>query len=295
MQVRTPLTVITGALGSGKTTLLRHILGAVPKKIAILMNEFGEIAIDTIILQGKNVEIADLGGGCVCCSLIGEFEAAVVEILETVNPDLIVVETTGVAEPEALVFDIQETMEEVRLDGVITIVDADSMVRYPRLGHTTELQIEAADTIILNKVDLISETELTTIERKLRNLNEIAAILHAVRCQVDPDLLFGIGRERVEPEPHHVHQLEFESFSYTSSKKCDRNCFESFVESLSSEVVRAKGFVNFTEGTYLFNFVAGRWDLEVFPQAETQLVFIGKQIKRHQSEILEQFQSCEVV
>lgn len=64
MPVRTPLTVITGPLGSGKTTLLRHILDSFPKKIAILMNEFGEIAIDTKIIRGKNVQMADLGGGC---------------------------------------------------------------------------------------------------------------------------------------------------------------------------------------------------------------------------------------
>jgi G3E family GTPase len=72
------------------------------------MNEFGEIAIDTKIIQGKNVQMADLGGGCVCCSLLGEFEAAVDEIIDRVDPDNIVLETTGVAEPDALVFDIQE-------------------------------------------------------------------------------------------------------------------------------------------------------------------------------------------
>jgi len=84
------------------------------------MNEFGEIAIDAKILQGKkNVQMADLGGGCVC-SLLGEFEAAVDEIIATVNPDHIVVETTGVAEPDALVFDIQESLPQVRLDGVVT-------------------------------------------------------------------------------------------------------------------------------------------------------------------------------
>jgi G3E family GTPase len=76
MQTRTPLTLITGPLGSGKTTLLRHLLNTISQKIAILMNEFGEIAIDTQIMEGKNVRMAELGGGCVCCSLAGEFEAA---------------------------------------------------------------------------------------------------------------------------------------------------------------------------------------------------------------------------
>ncbi|MFE1746892.1 CobW family GTP-binding protein [Coleofasciculus sp. H7-2] len=293
MKRRTPLTVITGPLGSGKTTLLRHILDSFPKKIAILMNEFGEIGIDTKIIQGKNVQIADLGGGCVCCSLLGEFEAAVNEIIDSVDPDNIVVETTGVAEPDALVFDIQESLTKVRLDGVVTVIDADAMVKYPSVGHTSRIQIEAADTILLNKVDLVSESELKAIEDKLHSLNEVASILHTQRCQVDPDLLFGIGRERVQPPPHHVHQLEFDSFGYTSDATFNRQCFEVFADSLGTDVYRAKGFIRFAEGIYLFNFVAGRWDLEPFEQEATELVFIGKQVRARKEEILNRLKPCE--
>src|SRR5438094_4632186 len=116
MQLRTPITLVTGPLGSGKTTLLRHILRTRPAKIAIVMNEFGEMAIDTKVMEGKNVRIAELGGGCVCCSLLGEFEAAVSEIIEKVAPEMIIVETTGLAEPEALVFNIQEALTQCRLE-----------------------------------------------------------------------------------------------------------------------------------------------------------------------------------
>src|SRR5438552_18420753 len=116
MELRTPITLITGPLGSGKTTLLRHILATRPAKIALGMNEFGEIAIESKVVEGKNVRIAELGGGCVCCSLLGEFAAAVNEIIHRVEPDIIVVETTGIAEPEALVFNIQEALPQCRLD-----------------------------------------------------------------------------------------------------------------------------------------------------------------------------------
>lgn len=293
MPGRTPFTVLTGPLGSGKTTLLRHILTVVPGKIAILMNEFGEIAIDTKILQGKNVEMADLGGGCVCCSLLGEFEAAVDEIIATVNPDHLVVETTGVAEPDALVFDIQASLPQVRLDGVITVIDADGMVKYPQIGHTGRIQIESADILLLNKLDLVSEQELETITDKLHTINNIASIIPTVRCQVDPDLLFGIGRTRLQSSPHHHHQPEFESFSYTSQAVYDRVCFTEFADSLSPDIYRAKGFVQFPEGTHLFNFVAGRWDLELFEPFATELVFIGKQITLHKSDILNQLKTCE--
>ena len=292
MPTKTPITVITGALGSGKTTLLRHIIDTLPRKIAIVMNEFGEIAIDTKIIQGKNVQMADLGGGCVCCSLLGEFEAAVNEIIDTVDPDRIVVETTGVAEPDALVFDIQESLTAVRLDGVVTVADADAMVKYPQVGHTTRMQIEAADTILLNKVDLVSPSEVEAIAQKLHSLNEVATIIHTQRGQVDPQLLFGIDRQKVQAPPAHVHQPEFESFSYKTDAMCDRSCFEDFADSLTTEVYRAKGFVRFPQGTYLFNFVAGRWELELFEQEATELVFIGKQVSDRKSEILDRLKSC---
>ena len=113
------------------------------------MHEFGEIAIDSKIVTGKNGHMAELGGGCVCCALLGEFEAAVHEILATVTPEWIVVETTSVAEPDALVLEIEENVPAVRLDGVVTVTDADAMVRFPQLGHTTQLQIEATDLLVL--------------------------------------------------------------------------------------------------------------------------------------------------
>ncbi len=294
METRTPITVITGPLGSGKTTLLRYILETVPRKIAILMNEFGEIAIDSKVIEGKNIQIAELGGGCVCCSLSGEFEAAVQEILETIQPDMIVVETTGVAEPDALVFDIQDTLTQVILDGVITTIDADGLVKYPQIGHTSRLQIEGADIILLNKVDLVDEGQLKEIEEKLTQINSIAPIIKTERCRIDSDLLFGLNRDRLQKPPDHVHQPEFDSFSYTSERLFHRLRFEAFADSLESEVYRAKGFIQFTEeASYLFNFVAGRWELEPFEWEKIELVFIGKQLETRKSDIIHRLQSCE--
>lgn len=294
MRVRTPITLVSGPLGSGKTTLLRHVLASHPKKIAILMNEFGEISIDSKVLEGKSVRIAELEGGCVCCSLLGEFEEAVGEILDTVDPEMIVVETTGVAEPDALVFDIRESLPQVRLDGVVTVADADAMLLYPRLGHTTRMQIEAADTILLNKVDLVSPEELNQVEKSLRRLQPAAALLRTHRCRVDPALLFGIAREREVRPSRHVHQPEFESFYYETGATFDRNRFEHFATGLSRRVYRAKGFIRLPEGTQLFNFVAGRWELEPFEERNGILVFIGRKAKAHEAEILDALKKCEM-
>ncbi|MFN3532965.1 MAG: CobW family GTP-binding protein [Candidatus Brocadia sp.] len=294
MNTRTPITLITGPLGSGKTTLLRHILNTVSKKIAILMNEFGEIAIDSKIIEGKNIRIAELGGGCVCCSLQGEFEAAVNEVIDKVDPEVIIVETTGVAEPDALVFNIHENLPQVRLDGVVTVADADAMMKYPQLGYTTRIQIKEADTILLNKIDLVSCDDLGKIKEKLMQLNDTAPIIHTQRTQVDPDLLFGIAREREILQPKHIHQPEFESFSYQTSATLDQSCFEQFAEHLHEYVYRSKGFVRFSQGTYLFNFVAGRWELEPFQAEKTVLVFIGKDLKSQESKVINELKKCEI-
>src|SRR5437899_3521585 len=207
MTLRTPITLVTGPLGSGKTTLLRHILATKPAKMAIVMNEFGEIAIDTKIIEGKNVRIAELGGGCVCCSLLGEFEAAVNEIIQRVEPEIIVVETTGLAEPEALVWNIQEALPQCRLDGVVSVIDADMLVRFPELGHTTRLQIEGADILLLNKIDLIEQRQIESLEAKLREVNPTATIVRTERCQFNPNLLSGLDREKEVGRPRTHNRL----------------------------------------------------------------------------------------
>src|SRR5438094_894300 len=292
MTPRTPITLVTGPLGSGKTTLLRHIRATRGAKIAIVMNEVGEIAIETKVIEGKNVRIAELGGGCVCCSLLGEFEAAVTEIIEKVAPEIIVVETTGLAEPEALVFNIQEALPRCRLDGVVSVIDADMLVRFPELGHTTRLQIEGADILLLNKIDVIEPGQVEPLETKLREINSTAAVVRTERCRIDPELLFGIERERNIARPEHRHQPEFESFAFTSSKIFSRDCFEGFANGLPASVVRAKGFIRFADGGQLFNFVAGRWELEPFESDCTELVFIGRNIAMEKEVIVRGLNGC---
>ena len=257
------------------------------------MNEFGEIAIDTKVIEGKNVRIAELGGGCVCCSLLGEFEAAVNEIIEKLAPERIVVETTGLAEPEALVFNIQEALPRCRLDGVVSVIDADMLIRFPELGHTTRLQIEGADILLLNKIDLVAPGQIEALETTLRQINPTAAIVRTVRCRIDPELLFGIGRERKIAPPDHRHQSEFESFAFTSGKIFSRDYFERFANGLPASLIRAKGFIRFDDGVQLFNFVAGRWELEPFESDRTELVFIGNNIGAQREALLSALKNCE--
>jgi G3E family GTPase len=290
-KMRTPLSIITGSLGSGKTTLLKYILDNFSRKIAILMNEFGEINIDSKILKGKNIEIAELLGGCVCCSLIGEFEEAIIEIINTVGPEYILVETTGIAEPDALISEVEESLPMVRLDGIVTIIDADSMIRFPQLGHTTVMQIQDADILALNKSDLISEEELALIENRVREINQKASILKTEYCRIDPELIFGLAMKHQPRSNPHSHKSEYESVSYKTTSTMKREAFEIYINTLPQTICRAKGFVNFPEGTYLFNFVNGKWGLESCDSEETVLVFIGFCLQK--DEIINSLKACE--
>jgi G3E family GTPase len=297
MFVKTPVVIIAGYLGSGKTTLLRRLIEKADRRLAILINEFGELSIDSQIVSGKNIKIAELPGGCVCCSLIGEFEAAVNEIIETVRPDEIVVETTGVAEPDALIMDIQENLHGVIIDAVVTIVDAEATLRFPSIGYTGRVQIEMADLILLNKMDLIPDEQRVKVRGIVQAIHPSALLLETVQCQVDTSLIFGQALQlerkvKIPSEESHTHPME--SFQVTFDQTLKRDCFEKVIQQLPEGIYRAKGFIQLEQGTFLLNFVAGRWELEPWPEKDVKagLVFIGEGALALEKEITAQLKDC---
>jgi G3E family GTPase len=289
--MKVPVTIITGYLGAGKTTLLRRIVDESGMKIAILMNEFGDIAIDSRIVEGRNIRMTELAGGCVCCSLSGEFEAAIKEILETVKPEWIVVETTGVAEPAALAEDVVENVAGVTLDAIVTVVDCDSLVRFPSLGHTGTEQIELADILIMNKIDLLEEKMLEKAKEKVLGINGRALLIEAVKCEFDTKVLFGI--ERREPvHGHATHKIEFDYFDFVSDRRFDRDKVIAAIESLPPDIYRCKGFFATSNGGFLVNYVAGRYAMEEFDCYRTELVFVGKGIGKRKEQVRKALGQC---
>ncbi|MFZ2447600.1 MAG: CobW family GTP-binding protein [Syntrophobacteraceae bacterium] len=291
---KTPVMLITGSLGSGKTTLVRRILDSSPPRIAVLMNEFGEIAIDSEVIRGENVDIVELAGGCVCCSMTGEFEAAIREIIEKAKPEFIVVEATGVAESDALVYEVEDNLPEVRLDSVVCLIDAYLSIRHPYVGYTSRTQIASADALLVNKIDLVTSDEAKAVEEQVRRYNDHAVVVRAIGCDVDTEALFGLN-VGARPRPASIGGGGgFQSFSWESSNLLDAGRFEDLARGLPDEVFRAKGFVRSTDGGRLFNFVAGRTDFEPFATDATRLVFIGRELDAVRPQILEELRKCEV-
>ncbi len=291
---RTPITLITGSLGCGKTTLLRRILRSYTGlRLAVLMNEFGEIPIDSQVIRGENVEIVELAGGCVCCSLTGEFEAAVREIIAKADPGIIVVEATGLAEADALVYEVEDNLPEVRLDSVICIVDAYMSIRHPYVGYTARTQLSVADIVLINKIDLVTTDEVKEVEAQVREYNLDAVLFKTVGCDVDPQLLFGLDLEDRPLFTSTRGDSDFQSFVYSTDVLLDEERFNEFVAELPDAVYRAKGFIRFPGKSRLFNYVVGRGDLEEFPAERTQVVFIGRGLDELQESILEDLKGCE--
>lgn len=291
---KTPIVLITGSLGSGKTTLVRQILEKTLHRLAVLMNEFGEIAIDSKIIRGANVDIVELAGGCVCCSMTGEFEAAIREIVETIRPDFILVEATGVAESDALVYEVEDNLPEVRLDGVVCIVDAYLSIRHPSVGYTARTQIASSDIILINKIDLVESEEVAAVQGQVRKYNDRAVITGTVGCRVDHDLLFGMSSTSRPRSLPASSRTDFQSFAWSTGKMLDPDKFENLVADLPEQVFRAKGFIRVHDGGRLFNYVAGRVDFEEFAAAGTELVFIGPGLDRVREDIAGRLRECEV-
>ncbi|CAH8252448.1 unnamed protein product [Arabidopsis lyrata] len=213
---RIPATIITGFLGSGKTTLLNHILtGDHGKRIAVIENEFGEVDIDGSLVAAKTAGAEDimmLNNGCLCCTVRGDLVRMISELVQTKKGrfDHIVIETTGLANPAPIIqtfYAEDEIFNDVKLDGVVTLVDA----KHARLhldevkpeGYVNEAveQIAYADRIIVNKTDLVGEPELASVMQRIKTINSMAHMKRTKYGKVDLDYVLGIGGfdlERIE-------------------------------------------------------------------------------------------------
>lgn len=318
--------IITGFLGSGKTTLLRHMLqrGMGDKKVAVIVNEIGEIGIDGRAIECMNVEqMIELDNGCICCTVNYQFGMAVRSIIDTVDPHLLVIETTGLANPFPLAEEIRNV--GLRLDAIVTVVDAANVEHTIKEASVVADQLEAADFLVMNKTDLVTPRELKKAEKRVRKHNKRALMLETTYGALDAEVLFATSasahRERLEhahdaacSDPHcsdhahgnghgrgHLAADAITAFPFESGVPLDRDRFEKLLRKLPSSVYRAKGMVHFEGESWpsLFNFTCGRYDFDWCPLPigdgfRSQGVFIGKQIERERKGILSKLDRCKV-
>lgn len=320
---KVPCDIVTGFLGSGKTTLLRYVLkhGLDQRRVALVMNELGDLGVEGKIIKdlGAVETLVELDNGCICCSIGFQFALAIQDIIETTHPELVVVETTGVADPRPLVQELSGA--GLALDAIITVVDAEQLLGRHAESVVTERQIEAADFIVLNKIDLVDDRQLRRVQKHLRRLNDRALVLPTSHGEVKTEILFGTGvrafRERLRrtngDDPSapgipasplgassHLEQDTFTAFLYKGERLLARERFEKFLRDLPRAVYRAKGSVIFTGESMpsLFNYTCGRFDFHWYSlgnaeQPRPQAVFIGKNLRRVRDELLAGLAACE--
>ncbi|NNL68114.1 MAG: GTP-binding protein [Myxococcales bacterium] len=288
-----PALVVSGFLGSGKTTLVRNVLEHAQRsgvRVALVSNELGELGIDRALLGGGEAAYVELEGGCVCCELSDDLVETLERLHAEVAPDRIVIETSGVALPfdTQLNFWREPVKRWIGHDTAVVVVNAEQLAEGRDLEGTFEDQVSSADLLILNQLDRVPGESRPALEARLRALEPDAPILHAVRGDVDPAILFppespGVDRSGVPPEARpHGH----EAFA-SEEIRIERGIGEAALRERLERpgLLRAKGFVETDAGLRLVQRVGPRLDLHepggpVAPELVGRLVLITRRTAR---------------
>jgi G3E family GTPase len=317
-----PVTILTGYLGAGKTTLLNRILTEKhQQKIAVIVNEYGEVGIDNQLVVDADEEILEMNNGCICCTVRGDL----IRILRTLVYSMeqgkttfnrVLIETTGLADPApvAQTFFMDEMLsDKFEVDSIITVVDSKHVTNHLDGHDEAQEQIAFADVIILNKTDLVSNEDLNTLERRITAMNPAAKRIHAQNCNINLRDILGIHtfdlNRKIEIDPHfleehhhHHHDDKVSSIAFREDKPLDLEKVDQWmgylVREKGEDLLRYKGILHIKgmehrvvfQGLHML--FSGNPDRK-WKENETklsELVFIGKDLNKEELE--QQFKNC---
>lgn len=263
-----PVTVLSGYLGAGKTTLINHLLrNANGQKLAVLVNDFGDLPIDEDLIEASDDEVISIAGGCICCSFGSDLSAALLQ-LGAMNRSLdhILIEASGVARPEAIMESVG-LVNGVSPDGIVILVDAETIQKAARdkyMSDTILAQLQAADLLILNKVDLVTKDQAGVISTWLASLNENAPIIPVTYSKVAPDIVLGHFVQRVYAKGAHQDVGGLSTLTLLPKHNIDVNELAQTLAKDYPNIVRAKGFATNKSGQkILIQVVGSRFDASI--------------------------------
>ena len=207
--------VISGFLGAGKTTLIKKLFESKKfkeEKIVIIENEFGEIGIDGAFLKDSGVQIKEINAGCICCSLVGDFESSIKELVEKFSPDRIIIEPSGVGKLSDIIGAINKVQGlDLEINILATVVDAAKTKLYLKnFGEFFNNQVKAADTIVVGKVDKVNEEKLQEAVNAIRQVNENANIITTAIADLDGDKILAFLEEKASLREELLEKLQKE-------------------------------------------------------------------------------------
>ena len=272
---RIPVSIVTGFLGSGKTTLINRLLKKPEmNRVAVIVNEFGEIAIDNDLVEASTEQMKLLDSGCLCCAVRGDLEETLRELFvqrrngQVIDFERVVIETTGLADPAPVMQTLMtDTMlqAQYRLDCVVTLVDAVNGIGQLDTLKEPVKQAALADRIVITKTDLVDEAQVQALIARLRGLNPAVPMKRALNGEIDVPFLIGVGLETArsrmeeverwmgaEPRDEHGHVHRHESGIRTFSLRYEKpftwatftQCMEVLTAMRGPDLLRVKGLVN---------------------------------------------------
>jgi G3E family GTPase len=306
MSAPLPTVVVGGYLGAGKTTLVNHLLRhAGGLRIAVMVNDFGEIGIDADLIESRDGDVLNLAGGCVCCSVGSDLIGALIALpRREPPPDLVLIETSGVALPGAVARGAR-LAEGIEIDGVVVVVDAETVRgraadRY--VGDTVLQQLRDADLLIVNKVELLDPPALAALHDWLAGVAPRARRIEATEADVPPQLVLGLagadapvqslarsgpglfagdaaGRRIAARRSAAPAGERFETLAFALPGPVDARALAAALADPVLGVVRAKGIVTGADDAHLtLHAVGPRWRVDPAPAAasgEGRLTVIG--------------------
>lgn len=288
MKTKVPFTILSGWLGAGKTTALNRMLAAqTDKKIAVLVNELGRISIDTQLIIGRGGDVLELAGGCVCCKVDTKNDLwdGIGDIIARSEPDHVVLETTGIAEPAAILEGLhrvpEASRERVLPAGVVCVVDTTNPKAFDR--EEAQLQVQSADRIMLSKLDVATQDQQLATHALIKRYNAEAEIAAFPADQgramtawiVEPRKLRAWHTHTHDHEAHRQGQLV--AVAFRDPAPLVEPLVMAYLESLGDRLVRAKGWVNFGDRRCFVEKAGPQVTVRDEPgDAMTELVLIGE-------------------